>query len=176
MIEETQPPIYFYLPSYQQFQQDFPTSLESSWEWMFERGKPNYALSDGEYAWTLQTFLQLQYRSFPCQIVSKMPEEGIVLTHRINLPLEFKPGPKLLFICLQADKTPHPFAQLSVVPTLQQQYTQYSFLGVFKQKTGKIFVTLMWFLLFVVFKALMILLGNQRRNFTTHGMQEFRLF
>ena len=129
MSDNKQPPIYFYLPSYNQFERDLPRSPETSWEWMFERGKPEYNLSDGEYAWSLQTFLQLQARSFPCQITATMPEKGIVITHRINLPLNFKPGPELLLICLQADKAPHPFAQLSVVLTHQALHTQYSFLG-----------------------------------------------
>lgn len=93
MTDNKQPPIYFYLPSYNQFERDLPRSPEASWEWMFERGKPEYNLSDGEYAWSLQTFLQLKARSFPCQITAKMPDKGIVITHRINLPLNLKPTP-----------------------------------------------------------------------------------
>jgi hypothetical protein len=49
-----------------------------------------------------------------CTLVNSLPAEGIVLGHRDHLPDTLLPGPKLLLVCLVADVTRHPFAQLHV--------------------------------------------------------------
>jgi hypothetical protein len=104
-------------------------SAEASWQWMFEEAKPIHGLSDGEYAWSLLTFLRLREYGFPCHMTDTLPDEGIVVTHRINLPLNFKPHRKLFLVCLQADKAPHPFVQMSVVLSPEQLKCKYSYLG-----------------------------------------------
>ena len=123
------PSIYFYYPRYNLFADNMPESVEASWQWMFNEGRPKYNVFDGEYAWVLQTYLHLKQSGFPCQITGTLPEEGIILAHRINLSFELKPGPKQLIVCLQADKAPHPYAQMSVVLNPQGLITKYSFLG-----------------------------------------------
>lgn len=129
MSNKQLPPVYFYSLLFGKLEQELPANAEASWEWMFEVGKPQYGLSDGEYAWSLLTFLRLREYGFPCQVTDTMPKRGIVVTHRINLPLMFKPDPNLLIVCLQADKAPHPFAQISVILNPEQLKCNYSFLG-----------------------------------------------
>jgi hypothetical protein len=69
----------------------------------------------GVYAWTLQTYLQLRALGFPCELVDALPDEGVVVAHRSCLPVELRPGPKQLVVCLKSDKKRHPFAQLHIV-------------------------------------------------------------
>ncbi len=129
MNNQQSPPVFFYSPLFGKLGHALPPNAEVSWQWMFEQGQPNYGLSDGEYAWSLLTFLRLREYGFPCQVTDTIPERGIVVTHRINLPLTFKPNPNLLFVCLQADKAPHPFAQVSVILNPEQLSYKYSYLG-----------------------------------------------
>lgn len=72
-------------------------------------------IPDGEYAWTLQTYLRLRESGFPCELTGTMPREGIVLVHHNTLPYDFKPGAKLLVVFLKADKPSRPYAQLHIV-------------------------------------------------------------
>ena len=56
------PAIYFYLPQ-QLWPKDFPRSADDNW--------PGFGL--GFYTWTIQTFLRLRARDFPCQLVNRFP-------------------------------------------------------------------------------------------------------
>jgi hypothetical protein len=71
--------------------------------------------SVGASHWTLQTYVYLKEYGFTCEPVERLPDEGIILAHRDLIPDRLKPLPKQLLICLQADRPPHPHAQLSVV-------------------------------------------------------------
>ncbi|MFB2835785.1 hypothetical protein [Floridanema evergladense] len=107
------PPIYFYIPQNQWSAKDIPESADT---YLLDR-----KLTDGVYAWTLQTYLRLKNDGFPCQLVGTVPTEGIVFAHQSSLPANLQPRPKLLIVCLQADKEMHPYAQLHVVPTPQAE-------------------------------------------------------
>ncbi|HAX87073.1 MAG TPA: hypothetical protein DCY91_12640 [Cyanobacteria bacterium UBA11370] len=101
------PPIYFYIPqSY--LPATIPANADENWQ--------GFGL--GIHAWTLQTYLRLKTDGFPCELVKKIPQEGIVLVHRNALRShknKLKPGKKLLLICLKADLNSYPYTQLHVV-------------------------------------------------------------
>lgn len=104
-------PIYFYIP-----QSDWPSTLpqraDEYWQWQCAMSSTyNWSL----YNWTLQTYLRLKESGFPCELVGTMPSEGIIVAHRYSLPDELQPGPKMLIVCLQADKGRHTYAHLHVV-------------------------------------------------------------
>ncbi|MBD2100474.1 glycosyltransferase [Leptolyngbya sp. FACHB-261] len=98
------PPVYFYIPK-SDWPNNFPENANVYW-----RG-----FSWGVFCWTLQTYLRLRELDFPCELVGMMPSEGIVLAHRDSLPYQLRPRPKLLLVCLKADREAHPFAQLHLV-------------------------------------------------------------
>lgn len=109
------PPISFYIPA-RYLPAEIPADVESNW--------PGFGL--GIHAWTLQTYLRLKADGFPCQLVTEMPSEGIVLAHRNTLhqyKYRFRPGKNLLLICIKADGDPYPYAQLHVVQNLQEMLT-----------------------------------------------------
>ncbi|MBE9078025.1 glycosyltransferase family 1 protein [Romeria aff. gracilis LEGE 07310] len=99
------PPIAFYIPP-TFWPPELPTSAEQNWA--------GFGL--GIYAWTLQTYLRLRAVGFPCELVDRLPAEGIVLFHsnaaRATQP---RPSAKRLLICLKAESYPYPYAQLQVV-------------------------------------------------------------
>jgi len=100
------PPIYFYIPqSY--WPSKIPASADKAWK----------GFGIGIYAWTLQTYLRLKADGFPCELVPELPEEGIVLLHRNSLRVhnQLKPAKNLLLICLKAELSQYPYAQLQVV-------------------------------------------------------------
>lgn len=103
------PPIYFYLPQ-ADWPEDMPEDANTYW--------PGF--SQGIYAWTLQTYLNLKGSGFPCSLVGSLPEEGIVLGHRDSLKYEFRPTKKVLMVCMKADQATHPYAQMHVVQNSQE--------------------------------------------------------
>ncbi|NEP60100.1 MAG: hypothetical protein F6K31_24355 [Symploca sp. SIO2G7] len=107
------PPIYFYIPP-PYWPDTIPASADKAWK----------GFGIGIYTWTLQTYLRLKADGFPCQLVSELPEEGIVLVHRNSLRVHnrLKPSKNLLLICLKAELNQYPYAQLQVVqnPTESQ--------------------------------------------------------
>lgn len=106
------PPIYFYLPHSDWPEGELPESADTYWQWQCARNSTyNWSL----YNWTLQTYLRLRSNGFPCELIGTMPVEGIVLAHRYSLADDLQPGPRLLLVCLQADKGRHTYAQVHVV-------------------------------------------------------------
>ncbi|MGD1950890.1 MAG: hypothetical protein ACFB14_14750 [Leptolyngbyaceae cyanobacterium] len=97
--------IYFYIPV--AFWPDqLPTSSAENWS--------GFGL--GMYAWTVQTYLRLREAGFHCQLTHRLPEEGVVLFHANAVRGEtIQPGPRRLLICLKAEATLCPQAQLHVV-------------------------------------------------------------
>ncbi|MCL1463324.1 hypothetical protein [Argonema galeatum] len=110
-MTEKLPPIYFYLPQCEDLADNMPDSAET-----FMPG-----FSGGVYAWTLQTYLRLKADGFPCELVGTMPAEGIVLAHRDSLPIDLQPGPRLLIVCLLADKERHLYAQFHIVSNREEK-------------------------------------------------------
>jgi hypothetical protein len=103
------PPIHFYLP--EPIPADMPQSPRVYWAGF--RGH----MRGGVYAWTVQTFQWLHESGLNCQLTNQLPTEGILVAHRKSLPRNFVPPPKVLFVCLRADATFHPFAHLHIVLT-----------------------------------------------------------
>ena len=106
-MSERVPPIYFYIPKLY-WSCTMPVSADENWK--------GFGL--GIYAWTVQTYLRLKADSFPCELVSELPAEGIVLVHRNALRAHsdnLKPMPNILLICLKAELPAYPYAQLHVV-------------------------------------------------------------
>lgn len=104
------PPIYFYISQFEWFSQNIPSSLDTYLPFLNQHG-----ISDGEYAWAIQTYLNLKADGFPCHLTGSIPEEGIVLAHHNSLSFFLRPSSRLLLIYLKADKPPRPYAQLQVV-------------------------------------------------------------
>jgi len=100
----TSPNIYFYIPA-----QDFPTDTpkDTHHYWVGFR--------KGVYCWVIQTYLNLQAVGFRCDLVSKIPEEGIILAHYDSLPRGLMPSSRQLIVCIQADRSRHPYAQVHIV-------------------------------------------------------------
>jgi len=102
-------PIRFYLP--EPIPADLPSSPTVYWTGF--RGK----MRGGVYAWTVQTFQWLRDAGVNCTLSNDLPSEGILVAHRKSLPRNFVPPAGVLFVCLRADATFHPFAHLHVVLT-----------------------------------------------------------
>lgn len=105
------PPIYFYIPK-DNWPSVMPKSADSYWQWQNSTGG---AYRSGKYNWTLQTYLYLKADGFDCELIDSIPDEGIVVAHRDFLPFNLKPTPSVLFVCIQADRPNHPYAQLHLV-------------------------------------------------------------
>lgn len=104
------PKVYFYLPV--NVPPDVANSIDRVAEWQrADRGKYNI----GACHWTLQTYSHLKAGGFACELVQEIPKSGIIIAHRDNLPTGVKPGASQLLVCLQVDRSPHPFAQLSIL-------------------------------------------------------------
>lgn len=97
-------PIYFYIPA-KNWSSDMPLDYPRPWS----------KLCRGAYAWTLQTYLYLKIAGFPCKLVKEMPYRGIVISHRDFLSENFKPREEILLVSIQAERSPHPYAQFHVV-------------------------------------------------------------
>lgn len=119
--------VYFYSPSFPDNLSDLPQTVDESWFWYYETGKRRMAT--GEYAWTLQTFLHLKQAGIACETTNIIPKRGIIFAHRNALPYLFLPNKDQLVICLQADKSPHPFVQASVVLTQAALYLRWTHMG-----------------------------------------------
>jgi hypothetical protein len=75
----------------------------------FARDRP------GKYIWTVKTFGYLSKMGFPCHLTDKLPDEGIIVTHREFFTNGMIPNRRQLFVCVVADFQRHPFAQLHIV-------------------------------------------------------------
>ncbi len=105
------PPIYFYIPE-EFWPSSLPTSSDRYWQW---QNSTNGIYRRGKYNWTLQTYLHLKEVGFPCQLIDRIPRKGIVIVHRQFLRDDMKPEPRVLMVCIQADRPRHPYAQIHVV-------------------------------------------------------------
>lgn len=101
------PPIYFYLA--EKIPAEMPSSPDVYWT-DFARH-----LRSGVYAWIVQTYQRLRAGGWPCELVTEMPAEGIVVTYRKSIPPDFHPPEDVLLVCVRADATFHHFAHLHVV-------------------------------------------------------------
>jgi hypothetical protein len=97
------PPIYFYYPP-GLGDGDIPESRGE-----FARNRP------GKYIWTVKTYGYLSKMGFPCRLTDRLPDEGIIVTHREFFTDTMIPKRGQLFVCVVADFQRHPFAQLHIV-------------------------------------------------------------
>lgn len=67
------------------------------------------------FNWTLQTYVRLSDAGIPCEIATQMPEHGIVVAARCDLPFALRPRAGQFIACMVADASPHPFAQAQIV-------------------------------------------------------------
>lgn len=103
-------PVLFYIPRSEWPPQGIPQIPVTHWN------SQNLWPVGGKYNHTLQTYLRLKSEGFPCDLVDVLPDEGILITHRDFLPKHTKLlDPKLLVVCIKAERTPHPYAQLHIV-------------------------------------------------------------
>lgn len=112
-------PIYFYFPKDKLSVSSLPENASSYWQWQCAETSIS-PMQSGGFFWTLQTYLYLNDHGFSCELVSTMPDQGIVVSHRDFLDDSLKPGPELLIVCLRADVDRHPYAQLHVVQNPHQ--------------------------------------------------------
>jgi hypothetical protein len=101
------PPIRFYLP--EKIPADMPQSPDVYWT-----GFRGY-IRGGVYAWTVQTFQRLRDAGMNVELSDQLPSEGIMVAHRKSIPRNFVPPAGVLFVCLRADATWHPYAHLHIV-------------------------------------------------------------
>jgi hypothetical protein len=106
-------PIYFYIPK-SCWPETIPEDVDRHWDMFIV----------GPYNWTLQTYCRLKSYGFGCELVDRMPSKGIVFTHRDYLDDSFQPSSHLLLVCLQADRFPHPYAQIHIVQNPKQVVTR----------------------------------------------------
>jgi hypothetical protein len=81
---------------------DLPTNAGQYLNWYIESEKQHDWM--GKYDWTLQTYLHLKDAGYPCQLVSRIPDEGIILSHRDFLNDQLSFSNKTLLVCLISDK------------------------------------------------------------------------
>jgi hypothetical protein len=103
------PSIYFFYPE-KACHSDMPMVADRYWY----HNVPGQ-VTFGMYASIMQTYLYLKEAGFPCELVTEMPTEGIVVAHRRSFSFHQQPDPKLLMICYKANYDPHPYAQLHIV-------------------------------------------------------------
>jgi hypothetical protein len=103
------PKIYFFAPI--RIPNWVTEGIDQLVAWQNARNERNVGFSH----WVLQTFVYLKEYGVECELVEPFPDEGIILAHRDTLPDILEPRPKQLLVCLQADRSPHPYAQLSIV-------------------------------------------------------------
>ncbi len=101
------PPIRFYLPD--KIPADMPSSPDVYWTGYLGR------MRGSVYALTVQTFQRLRAAGFQCELTDRIPGDGILVANRKSLPRDFVPPPGVLFVCIRADATFHPFAHLHIV-------------------------------------------------------------
>lgn len=111
---DSQVPISFFMPI-NRFPEVIPEHIDTY----------QNSFKDDIYAWTLQTYVYLRSSGFPCSLVKKMPQEGIVVAHRDCLVPDnyLEPNSNVLLVCIQSNRQRLSYAQIHVVqnPYLARQ-------------------------------------------------------
>ena len=102
-VPDSSPPIYFYYPP------GFGDREVPESRGVFVRDRP------GKYVWTVKSYGHLSQIGFPCRLTDRLPEEGIIVTHREFFANGMIPNRRQLFVCAIADFQRYPFAQLHLV-------------------------------------------------------------
>jgi hypothetical protein len=97
------PAIYFYYPP------GIADGEVPESQGIFARDRP------GKYIWTVKTYGYLSKMGFPCRLTDRLPDAGIIVSHREFFTNGMIPNRRQLFVCVVADFSRHPFAQLHIV-------------------------------------------------------------
>ncbi len=115
---EVIPTLRFFVPLPDSHYGALPTAIDDYWPWICRQPHID---AWGPYNWTLQSYLHLTAYRVPCELVSRLPEEGLVIAHRDFLPDQLRPGPDLYLASILADRDEpgfrgrHPWAQFNIV-------------------------------------------------------------
>ena len=123
MTQKLSPKIYFYIPQEYWPTTGIPETPNTYW-YDFNKG-----ITPGVYAWTIQTYQYLKADGLECEMVGEIPTEGIVFAHRKSLPENLQPHAKLLIVCLKAESSAHPYAQIHIVGNHRDMDFQTMILG-----------------------------------------------
>ncbi|MBC7704401.1 MAG: glycosyltransferase family 1 protein [Rhodoferax sp.] len=105
--------VFFYLPESDDSLANFPQSVMQYWNWQAQAAGlfPYW----GRYHWVLQTWLYLRDTGVPVQMVNRLPEEGIIITHMDCVEYGFRPNSSQTLIVMLVDReVPHPHAHLHI--------------------------------------------------------------
>jgi hypothetical protein len=114
------PPIWFYIPA-GELHDRLPKGLREYRAWANEAHAKKHFWGVGKFNWILQTWFHLAGGGFPCGLITRLPDEGIVIGHRHFLPDRLQPSARQYLVCVLADKEEpgnvgrHPFAQTHLV-------------------------------------------------------------
>jgi hypothetical protein len=113
------PPIYFYIQNYDRIPPDlFEMNIVEAWAWQFQQthqGGRKHIMEDGTFCWVFQTYYYLRQAGLDCKLTGTWPTEGIVIAYRESIPYNYQPHEKMLLVCIEGDRTSHPFAQFRLV-------------------------------------------------------------
>jgi len=105
-------PIYFYYPDASP--DDMPSDIDEFAEWQRRLAADNVTL--GPSAWTVQTYLHLRKSGFHCQVTREIPDSGVVVAHRSNVPRQISLTPGRYWVCVLADRAPpHPYVNFHIL-------------------------------------------------------------
>jgi len=97
------PTVYFYLPEADVFA-EMPMNLDEPWP---------VHLQLGRYFWIHKTYLLLSQVGYPCELIHRIPESGIVVAISFQIPR--LPNAEQLFVGVKADFPHSLFAQIHVI-------------------------------------------------------------
>lgn len=108
---ETPTPISFCLPRKRRPDLDIPTEVPEGYV-----DEISEVFFNGPWlSWTFQTYLRLREQGYPCRLVDTIPEVGIVVVHRSDLPFNTTPSPNQLFVTALGGAGWHPYSQVQVM-------------------------------------------------------------
>jgi hypothetical protein len=79
--------------------------------------------------WVWRTFLHLRSDGLPCQLVTSMPDEGLIVTAACNLPLLYRPTARQFIVSCVADSPPRFFTPCQLFQSATQAALQCSASG-----------------------------------------------
>jgi hypothetical protein len=105
--------VFFYIPCAEAVE-SIPDSIEQYWSWVNALVKNSPArMPDnrgtcewlGPYNWTLQTYLYLKKKGFPCCLTACVPDEGIIIAHSDMLPCSLEPSANQYIVEIKPDRS-----------------------------------------------------------------------
>lgn len=93
-------PIYIFLP---QENIEFPNNISEYWSWLQSGNAENYYW--GRYHWVLQTYLTLKETQLNIILVTALPNNGIIVTHRDFIDATMASCGEYYIVSLLVDRT-----------------------------------------------------------------------